>query len=367
MKHRVLAALILASCCGAALAQEVQWQQAYGQEGRFYNPTAAASAPDGSFYIAGTATVPGLGGGGPEFWVWKIGADGNVIQQTPIAAGQQEDRINPSVEHIRDLVTTGNGAATIVEFVLGDPYYVAFDAETRVTRMQRLEFPQRTHIYVNRLLAREQGEMLAFGAADGKALAFRVSREGKVVWSKPEPSADLFIDAVEQADGGFVAVGYSKARQSEFLLTYFDVAGNIRKNVFLKGRRVSIAAADNGGAVIVYDRASGDDRDIHVAALRDGVLSGDQRLPPFLIAPFRIAQTSGNRHLIGGTTENESVVVMRYGDGKVLSLYQSDPDAMPQHWELARLNGFPASAVTTVYASGKPLTTKVGIIRFKDD
>jgi hypothetical protein len=363
---RAVLTVVVTSYCGFALAQEVQWAHAFGKDGRFYNPTAVAGAPDGSSYVAGTATAPGLGGSEPEFWVWKINADGDVVQQTPIAAGAAEDVINPSVSHIRDIVATASGGALIVEFVLGDPYYVAFDADTRVTRMQRMEIPERTFIHVNRLLAGEGGDVLAIGKADGNAFVFRIDGEGKVVWSARPAVGDVFMDGAALPGRGLVAVGYSSAKPGEFSLTYFDPDGNIRKSVSLKGRRVSIAAA-NGGEVLVYDRASGDARDIHVATVTDGVLSADAALSPSLIPPIQIAQTSGDRHLLGAKSEDRGVVVMLYADGKVAPLFQSDPDQAPKHWSLERLNGFPASALTSVYASGRPLTTKVGFIRFKEE
>jgi len=360
----ILAVLILSG--GSIAAQEVEWQHAYGADGRNHHPTAIAGAPDGSLFVAGTSTAPGLSGTAPEFWLWKIDPTGKLVQQSAIAAGAEQDRINPSVAHIQDIVLTEGGGALVVEFVLGDPYYVAFDANARVLLTKRLEIPGRRRIYVHRFFAERRGTVLAVGAADGRAFLMRIDAAGKVVWSDRPAVADFLTDGAMLADGSFVTVGYTREKEDEFTLTYFLADGTIGKNVPHKGRRASIAAVA-GGLVLVYDRAAGDDRDIHIATVKDGVLSGDVAVPPILLAPYRVAQIVGNRHLIGATTEDNTVAVMVYRDGEVISLHENDPKAEPQHWSLERLNSAPAAALTTVYAGGRPLTTKVGIIRFKEN
>lgn len=360
----ILAVLILSG--GSVAAQEVEWQYSYGVEGRNHHPTAIAGAADGSLFVAGTSTAPGLSGTAPEFWLWKIDPKGKLVQQSAIAAGAEQDRINPSVAHIQDIVLTEGGGALVVEFVLGDPYYVAFDANARVLLTRRLEIPGRRRIYVHRVFAETRGTVLAMGAADGRAFLMRIDAAGKVVWSDRPAVADFFTDGAMMADGTFVAVGYTRANENEFTLTYFGADGTIRKNVPHRGRRASIAAAIDG-LVLIYDRAVGDERDTHIATVKDGVLKGDVAIPPILLAPYRIAQIAGNRHLIGATTEDSTVAVMMFKDADVASLHENDPKAEPQHWSLERLNSAPAAALTTVYAGGRPLTTKVGIIRFKEN
>lgn len=351
---------------GSVAAQEVEWQYAYGPEGRNHHPTAIAGAPDGSLFVAGTSTAPGLGGIAPEFWLWKIDSSGKLVQHSSIAAGAQQDRINPSVSHIQDIVLREGGGALVVEFLLGDPYYVVFDANAQVLLTKRLEIPGRRRIYVHRVFTDNRGAVLAMGAADGRAFLMRIDAEGKVIWSDRPAVADFFMDGAMLADGSFVAVGYRREKENQFTLTYFSADGTIGKNVSLKGRRASIAAGINS-LVVVYDRATGDERDIHIATVKDGVPSGDVAVPPILLAPYRTAQVAGNRHLIGATTEDSTVAVVVYKDGEVTSLHETNPETEPQHWSLERLNSAPAAALTTVYGGGRPLTTQVGIIRFKEN
>src|SRR5688500_15922087 len=125
LRGRAFGLLIAMSLIGGAqAADDVLWEQAYGVEGRNYNPSALAGGPAGSLFVAGTSAGPGLGGDAPEFWLWKIDAQGELVANSPVVRGEAGDRINPSADLVRGIATNPDGGGLIVEFRLGDPYFI---------------------------------------------------------------------------------------------------------------------------------------------------------------------------------------------------------------------------------------------------
>jgi hypothetical protein len=366
-KDSVLLLMLLSGASVFAATDGVQWDFAFGNEGRNYNPTAIGGAPDGGLFVAGTSSAPGLSGMQPEFWLWKIDRSGKLVVQTPIAAGAAGERINPSALHVRDIATHAGGGAIIIEFRLGEPYFMAFDANARITAFAPLTIVDGAPASIHRLLPLSNAQFLGLGEADGRAVAVRIANNGEILWRKfVDEGVSLFADGVVNDDGTFVAVGYTVGKLHEFSLTKFAADGTARDRVSLPGRKVSIAGAADA-VTLVYDRSGGILQDMRIATVVNGAVNAETKIEttdPSFMPPYQIAAIGANRYLIAGTTEN-GIIALRYQPGAALARMETKRKSKPRHWSLQRVSGHPAAALTVVYTGGEQLTTKVGVIRFQ--
>lgn len=353
---------------GAVAAENVQWEQAYGADGRNYNPTAIAATAD-AFFVAGTSAAPGLGGARPEFWLWKISSDsGEFLSESIIAQGEARDRINPSADHIRGIVAGANGGALIVEFEPGDPYFATFDGAGAIKTLERMEIPELSVITVSRLFALDKGQYLAVGSGDGNAFAMKLGAEGNLLWSARSAEANAIVDAVVRPNGSFVAAGLNVEKPAELALLFFENGRATPRVVKFPARKVSIAEGNDGGIVLVGDRSTGDAQDIRIIRLSaNGSVTSEVPVPtddPALMPPYRIARRAADRYLVAGTTQ-DGIISLYDDQGKITARMQTKRDHKPRHWFLQELTGSPAAALTIVYTGGAELTTRVGLIRFR--
>ena len=359
---------VLSVCNSAAAADDVLWERAYGAGGRNYNASAITGGPDGSLFVAGTSAAPGFGGEAPEFWLWKIDKDGELLANSPIARGEAQDRINPSADLVRAIAAHAGGGALIVEFQLGDPYFVRFDSAAKIASVKRLEIPERTYISIARLLPSVRGQYLALGGADGRAFALRLDADGALLSTFTSPTSDFFWDGAVQPNGGFVAVGSLEAKPFEITLSYFDGERPAPRVVTLPGSKPSLASGDEGNVVVVYDRSRDDVPDIRIASIApNGTVRSDTPVPgvdAVVRTPYQVAHVRGDRYLVAGRTQ-DGIVALRYERGRIASRLETKRDHVPRHWFLQRVTGEPPAALTIVHTGGMELTTRVGIIRFR--
>jgi hypothetical protein len=353
----------------AEAALGVRWENAYGKQGRNYNPSAMSAGADGAIFVAGTSAAPGLGGAEPEFWLWKVDASGKLVTETIIARALEAERINPSADHVRDIAIIANGGgAMIIDFKVGDPYFVAFDDAARVTSTKRLQVPEKRIVLIHKLFAQERGGFIGIGTADEKAFALRISAEGDLINTMSFTGVDAFSDATNTG-GSIVAIGHSMSKPQQFAVTSFGADLSGQKTVWVKGRRASIASGSDRGQVIVYD-ASGDDiQDVRIATVKNGLVEDEIALSvsaPSFLPKFEITRLPGERYLVGGTTQ-DGVAIFVFAEGSVQSRLDSGRNHRPRHWMLDRVLGAPATALTVVYTGGKELTTLVGLMRFGDE
>ena len=365
----LVAVFLSVAVSAAEAALGVRWENAYGKPGRNYNPSAMSAGADGAVFVAGTSAAPGLGGAEPEFWLWKVDASGKLVAETVIARALETERINPSADHVRDIAIIANGGgAMIIDFKIGDPYFVAFDDAARVTSTKRLQIPGKRIVIIHRLFAQERGGFIGVGTADEKAFALRISAEGDLINTMSFAGVDAVSDAAN-AGGSIVATGYSISKAQQFAVISFGADLSDHKTVWLKGKRASIASGKGRGQAIVYDASDDDIQDVRIATVNNGLLEDEVALSvtaPSFLPKFEIARLPGERHLVGGTTQ-DGVAMFVISEGSVQSRLDSGRDHRPRHWMLERVMGAPATALTVIYTGGKELTTLVGLMRFGDE
>lgn len=362
--------IVLLCQSNASAALRVEWEFAYGKENRTYNPSAIAAGPERTLFVAGTSTAPGLSGSDPEFWLWKVDGTGKVVAEAVIARGRPDDTIASALDLVRDIaVSRGGDGALLIEFRPGDPYFVTFDERLAITGIVRLEIPERRAIALHRLLRLEDGTYFAVGTADRKAILLRINSAGTVTVMKLVDGLDGFLDAVLTDRGELAGLGYAAANKGQLSLRFYGLDLSPLRSVPVPGRKGSVTAGPRKEPAVVYD-ASSDDEQLVVAGVVQGETIGGAVTLPVLAKSFtpefRIAARGPERYLIGGTGE-EGVSFFEYGRGSVLSELVLKLDRQPRHWMLKRITGMPTTALTIVYTADKELTTKVGLIRFREN
>ena len=269
----VVAALALVSTAPASVAPAKRapsdvWRHTVAASGTDLFPTAAASAPDGSVWLAGTSSPAGAKGDPGTFWLWRVDRDGKRIFEGRIPNPAGEVRINPAYVYIPVLERTKNGLLLVVEFEPRRPTLVLMSERGEVQKTVELA-PPGVPTQLRRAVAAGADEIWLLGQQWTDAFAVRVNGDGEISFSERYDlgAQDLFLDAVP-VGGDLVVVansgqyGMFATGPSKVSLHRLTDDGELDLRVGMPGRYGRIARGPGGSFAVAYDRSDTSAQDV---------------------------------------------------------------------------------------------------------
>jgi len=273
----VVAACIVLMQVRAQSAEPFASRRVLGENAYFYRPSAIAVAPNGTVYAAGTAAfavradAQALGRPLVSFWVWKISADGS-LQRIELASPIAGRSVPESFRAISRIVpSTDGGAALVVEFVPGQPYFIRLDskgAPVVSTSVPRLTQDAR----ILDMVPTTGGHFLLVGRDGRDALVMEIDANGAKVWNRTfdRGSIEQLTSVIAAANSYVIAGEISDgtiANPRKVWLMRISRSGAVMNETTFGGRNPSLAARAGDDLAITYDSALRFDENVLIRGL----------------------------------------------------------------------------------------------------
>lgn len=265
-----IAALVVAPAGATGLAEA--WTRSLGGARAWYEYKAAAVSPRGEIWVGFGARD--LAAGTAAARLWKLGPDGATLGEyalEPPASGSKR------AEHaeIKAIVPLPDGGINVLAAFAGDrPWLVRLDADGKQVAAAQV-IGRGRDVQVARLIQTADRNYMLLGHDGLDALLVKLDPAGKVLWEKRDDRGkmDFYLDGLAGPDGSLTVVGNSGTYDWNFQgesvvwVALLDKDGNRQAERLFPGRDGRLARGRDGSYALVYDRASGESKQIELRRL----------------------------------------------------------------------------------------------------